>query len=278
MKQIITPAWEAYELLKTGDGERIERFGEYVLSRPEQTALWGLVGSTPKTAATFQSGEWRMHKEIDFWNIKWRDITFTLKLTPFRHVGIFPEQASNWEWLQEKVKVAGASGKKVRVLNLFGYTGGASIAAALAGAEVCHVDASKGAVHWASENARASEVPNDRIRWIVEDARKFVAREVRRGSVYDVVLLDPPVFGRGNQGEVWRLEEDLRPLLQDISRLFSKEPVAFLLNFYATEVYPESIARMVREVIPQFTLDLAELCLAESDGENILQTGYLLRS
>jgi len=279
IQQVITSGWEDYELLATGDGLRTERFGEHIITRAEPNVLWaGGKASSHPAVAVFQAGEWKVTHELKKWKVTWKECTFNLKLTPFRHVGIFPEQAANWQWLGTKISNAIASGRTVRVLNLFAYTGGASMVSALAGAEVCHVDASKGVVQWASENARASGVPADRIRWIVDDVRKFVAREVKRGAKYDLILLDPPVFGRGTKGEVWRLEEDLASLLKSVAQLYSAEPLGFLLNFYATEVYPEAIARMAQQIMPSFQLELAELCLSESKSEALFQTGYIVRA
>ncbi len=281
LETIIAQNWSDYELLQSGDGRRLERFGQNIISRPESNALWHITEHHAgwKTAqGIFEQGEWTREPSAKGWNMKWQGVEFALKPTPFRHVGIFPEQSANWEWLTKIIQDSVKKGVKPRVLNLFAYTGGASIAAALAGADVCHVDASKGVVHWASENSRASKVASESIRWIVDDVRKFIAREIRRGNTYDIILLDPPVFGRGSQGEIWRLEEHLPLLLSDLGQIFSEKPLGFLLNFYATEIYPEAIFRLTQSIVTQLPLSLYSLCLEESVSKNLLQTGYLVRS
>jgi len=280
LETITAKNWEGYELIQAGEGRRLERFGDQIIERPEPNALWQISeydSRWQEVSASFKEGEWSREIAED-WSIAWKGVKFDLKTTPFRHVGVFPEQSANWEWLTELVGKAVVAGKKPKVLNLFAYTGGASVAAALAGAQVCHADASKGVVHWASENARHSKAAPESTRWIVDDVRKFVSREVRRGNTYDIILLDPPVFGRGRQGEVWRLEEDLPELLSDLSQLFTGEPLGFLLNFYATEVYPESILRLAESYITQLPLKLSSLCLEESKTKKLLQTGYTVRS
>jgi 23S rRNA (cytosine1962-C5)-methyltransferase len=280
MKTIITPAWADYELLQTGDGRRLERFGKHLVSRPETSVLWNVSDPRPEwheTDAVFEGGEWVRDRVSEDWTVTYEGVTLRLRPTPFRHVGIFPEQAANWSWLRQKVAEIVAKGRKPRVLNLFAYTGGASIAAALSGAEVTHVDASKGSVFWASENARLSGLSEKAIRWIVDDVPKFIAREVRRGATYDIILLDPPTFGRGSKGEIWRLADHLPALLEDVGALMP-EPKGLLLNFYATELYPESVLRLAQEHISGLDLELATLSLAENDGKSLLQTGYLVRS
>jgi 23S rRNA (cytosine1962-C5)-methyltransferase len=272
---------EGYELLDSGNGLRLERFGQHTVVRPDPSVLWD--PASPKHPAWInpdaqftdtENEKWRLRKPQlqDGWEVNLLDFRMLIKPTPFRHVGLFPEQAANWEWLQKVCR-----GGKAKVLNLFGYTGAASIAAAKAGALVTHVDSSKGTVYWASENAKRSKVEN--IRWIVDDVQKFVAREVRRGAKYDVIILDPPVFGRGAKGEIWRLEEDLPELLMTLNQLLSEKPAGFLLNFYATTLYPESMLRLTEQALKgMIPVELQSLCLQETESGKLLQSGYSVRS
>jgi len=275
-----------YTLLDSGDGRRLEQFGKRKLSRPDGNVLWPK--TSPKDwqslAAEFivdsQEKGWKYsEKEIENgWAIAWKNCRFLVRPTSFRHMGLFPEQAVNWEWLREKITAA--PDRKVKVLNLFAYTGAASVVAAKAGAQVCHVDASAGSIKWAQDNARQSNLPETAIRWITDDVLKFLRREVRRGNHYDIILLDPPVFGRGPKGEIFRLEERLEELLQLSGELLSEKPLGFLLNFYATALYPESIARLAENILKKKFdhLELASLCIEEATSHKILPTGFLLRS
>lgn len=285
MNNIVIKPSEGYELLDSGNRLRLERFGTHTVVRPETAALWQ--PTNPQHPAWVNPDahfvdddrdRWRLRKPelADGWEVNFEKVRVLVKPTPFRHLGVFPEQADSWRWLRSKVQSAGGHPK---VLNLFGYTGAASIVAAQAGALVTHVDASKGTVHWASENAKRSGV-QDGIRWIVDDVAKFVAREVRRGAKYDLIVMDPPVFGRGTKGEIWRLEEDLGPLLKSASQLLKPQPLGFLLNFYATALYPEAIARLAEQALGQAVgkLELSSLCLEESESKKLLQSGYCLRS
>jgi 23S rRNA (cytosine1962-C5)-methyltransferase len=223
---LITRAWADYALLDSGDGRKLERYGSCTVVRPEPQCFW-----SPRDPAAFdaadavfdptdedETGRWRFAGEaIETFPLAWRDVRFTSRFTPFRHLAFFPEQAANWDWLDGRIRRL----KRPKILNLFGYTGVASLACAAAGAEVTHVDASKKSVAWARENAELSGMADKPVRWIVEDARKYVAREVRRGSRYDGIILDPPKYGRGPAGEVWRLFEDLPGLLKDCAALLS---------------------------------------------------------
>lgn len=286
MNKFITEPTEGYELIDTGNGLRLERVGTHTVVRPDPSVLW------PPTSpdhpawhnpdARFSpddQGHWKYRRDdlSSGWDATFHGARVLVKPTPFRHIGVFPEQGANWEWLERIIKDADGP---VHVLNLFGYTGVASIVAARAGAKVTHVDASKGTVFWASDNARRTGLGEKGIRWIVDDVSKFVAREVRREAHYDIILLDPPVFGRGTKGEVWRLEEDLPRLLEDVSKIFSKEPLGFLLNFYATALYPESVARLVTRTIEPVVgaCTVAMLTLRESESKALFQTGYCVRS
>jgi 23S rRNA (cytosine1962-C5)-methyltransferase len=281
---LVTRAWADYALLDSGGGRKLERYGRFTVVRPEPQCFW-----SPRDASAFdvadavfdptdedQSGRWRFAgNPIDTFPLAWRDVRFTSRFTPFRHLAFFPEQAANWEWLDGRVRSLRSGGARggsateyaPKVLNLFGYTGVASLACAAAGAEVTHVDASKKSVAWARENAGLSGMSDKPVRWIVEDCRKYVAREVRRGSKYDGIILDPPKYGRGPTGEVWRLFEDLPGLLKDCAALLSDDASFLLLNAYAARISGLSLSHMMAEATVDRggTIDWGELALAE-DG------------
>ncbi len=233
-----------YELIDADSGERLERWGNIVLVRPDPTVMW----QTEKKDARWSEphavyhrsssggGYWETVKNVpDAWNIKYRDLEFRLKPMGFKHTGLFPEQAVNWALAMDLIK---KSGRKIRVLNLFAYTGGATIACLKAGAEVTHVDASKGMVQWAKENAAVSGLADAPVRWLVDDCLKFVRREIRRGNTYDAIIMDPPSYGRGPGGEVWKLEQQISELLMETGKLFSDKPLFFFLNSYTTGLSP----------------------------------------
>jgi 23S rRNA (cytosine1962-C5)-methyltransferase len=280
IQTITVPAWDDYALLGTGNRLRYERVAGVTVVRPEPHALWGFTGGVPEADAFFdaQAGRepWQLVNPdlANGWKFHWNNVTLRVEPTPFRHLGVFPEQSWHWGEVQ---KLTASRGGKLRVLNLFGYTGGLTVAAALAGAEVTHVDAAKGSVLWAAENAKLSGVKEDHTRWITEDVRSFVAREVRREKEYDLIVLDPPVFGRGNKGQIWRLDEDLVPLLKDCKALLSTDG-ALVCNFYATERYPQAMARTIFEVLERDG-ELASLALADaSSPKNPLPTGFFVRT
>jgi len=283
LQTIIAPFWDGYELLDSGEGERLERFGIFKVVRPDANALWARSdrANWKHPDAHFiqgEKGQWDLKNNDlkDGWVIEFGKARFRVAPTSFRHMGLFPEQAAHWQWLQDKIPAE----KPIKVLNLFAYTGGASIIAAQAGAKVTHVDASQGSINWAKENAALSGLPSDAIRWICDDVPKFLAREIRRGSRYDLILLDPPVFGRGPKGEIWRLENGLQGLLSQVAELLSPKPAGVLMNFYATTLYPEAVARLAAEILqPNIVkIELASLCLQESRSKNLLPTGYFIRS
>ncbi|ADL01830.1 class I SAM-dependent methyltransferase [Brevundimonas subvibrioides] len=275
---LLTRGWSDYALLDSGAGKKLERYGPHTVVRPEPQCFW-----QPRNAAAFDrpdavfdpqaqdeddDGRWRFAgKAIDTFPLAWRDVRFTGRFTPFRHLAFFPEQAANWEWLDARVRARGSNPPKI--LNLFGYTGVASLACAAAGAEVTHVDASKKSVAWARENAELSGLSDHPIRWIVEDARKWVAREVRRGSRYDGIILDPPKYGRGPTGEVWRLFEDMPALLKDCATLLSDDADFLLLNAYAARVSGLSLAHLMLEATQGRAgrVDWGELALSEDGPE-----------
>lgn len=287
MQNLITPNWEDYELLDTGDRQRLERFGSFLVVRPEPSALWEKSDPTHSgwvKPDAFFTDEKERPWELAFkemaggWHITWKGIKFKIRPTAFRHMGIFPEQAIHWEWIQTKVEeFQKKHGRPAKVLNLFGYTGGASLAAAKVGATVCHVDASKNTVHWASENAQLNGIE---ARWIVDDAMKFMEREARRDQVYDLIIMDPPVFGRGPKGEIWRLEKNLAHLAEAADALLSKEAAGILVNFYATDLYPYAVYRIFQKALAKRfpSLALSTLSLQESSKASLLQTGYSIRS
>lgn len=276
---LVTRGWSDYALLDSGGGRKLERYGPHTVVRPEPQCFWtprDPAGFTTATA-TFdpddedESGRWRfIGKPVETFPLAWRDVRFTGRFTPFRHLAFFPEQAANWDWLDARIRRL----DRPRILNLFGYTGVASLACAAAGAEVTHVDASKKSVAWARENATLSGLENHPVRWIVEDARKYVAREVRRGSRYDGIILDPPKYGRGPTGEVWRLFEDMPALLADCAALLSDDADFLLLNAYAARISGISLAHQMAEATASRAgrIDWGELALSE-DGPDARALG-----
>ena len=236
--------WADYRLIDTKSGERLERWGNITLIRPDPQVIWQTAPLTDLWnhadghyhRSKSGGGQWEYRKKPpESWQIRYRDLTFIVRPTGFKHTGLFPEQAVNWDWMQETIRNAG---RPIRVLNLFAYTGGATLACAAAGAEVCHVDAAKGMVAWAKENAAASGVREAPVRWIVDDCQKFVEREIRRGKRYDAVIMDPPSYGRGPGGEVWKLEQNLWPFVSLCADVLSEEPLFLLINSYTTGLSP----------------------------------------
>lgn len=246
--------WEDYEVLDTSDGEKLERWGRYILVRPDPQVIW----STPKRSRLWHNydaryarsnrggGEWSQHHLPQRWQIHYRELTFHVKPMNFKHTGVFPEQAANWDFIDRQIR---AAGRPVSVLNLFAYTGGATLAAAAAGASVCHVDAAKGMVAWARENASSSGLKDAPIRWIIDDCAKFVEREIKRGRRYDAVIMDPPSYGRGPSGEIWKLEKDLYPFLKLVAGVLSDDPLFFIINSYTTGLAPSVLTCLLESVI-----------------------------
>ena len=235
----IADKWEDYKILDTSDGEKLEIWGRYSLVRPDPQVIWKSDKRNPlwkradavDTRSKSGGGSWSGNRLPESWNVKYRDLTFNVKPMGFKHTGLFPEQAANWDWFRELIEGAG---RPIRVLNLFAYTGGATVSAAKAGASVCHVDASKGMVQAAKENARLSGLENAPIRYIVDDCRKFIEREIRRGNKYDGIIMDPPSYGRGPTGEVWKIEEAIDDFVALSTGVLSDNPLFFLLNSYTT--------------------------------------------
>ncbi|SHK56542.1 class I SAM-dependent methyltransferase [Tepidibacter formicigenes] len=242
---LLADKWKDYELIDTGDGEKLERWGEYVLRRPDPQIIWPLdkEWSLWKNShghyhrSSKGGGQWEYKKHTpEKWTIKYKDLSFYIKPTGFKHTGLFPEQAANWDWIIEKIKKAN---RPIKVLNLFAYTGGATVAAAYGGAEeVCHVDASKGMVTWAKENVHLSGLGDKKVRFIVDDVFKFVQREIRRGRKYDAIIMDPPSYGRGPGGEVWKIEEKLYEFIELCMNVLSDNPLFLLINSYTSGFSP----------------------------------------
>lgn len=273
--------WSDYELLDSGDSMKLERFGGIVIARPETQALWKKMRpelwDTAHAEFAFheKKGLWNMKKSVpESWELSWNALRFLVRLTGFKHTGVFPEQAPNWEWISEKVSKL----EKPNVLNLFGYTGVASLAAAQAGAFVTHVDASKQSLDWAHENARISHIPEDRIRWVLDDALAFVKREARRGMKYDGIILDPPAFGRGAKGEVWKIEENFSALLETLKELLSEKSGSFfLVNGYAAGYAPRSFAQAITNTFGETHGECGELFIQESGSTRVVPAGIYVR-
>lgn len=242
--------WKDYEVIDCSGGEKLERWGDYLLIRPDPQVIW----QTPKTHKGWQhpnghyhrsragGGEWEFFDLPKQWSVQYQELCFQLKPFSFKHTGLFPEQAANWDWFSHKIKKAG---RPVKVLNLFAYTGGATLACAKAGAAVTHVDASKGMVGWAKENAKSSGLENAPIRWIVDDCVKFAEREIRRQNHYDAIIMDPPSYGRGPKGETWKIEDSIYPLVRLCGSLLSDRPLFFLINSYTTGLAPAVLSYML---------------------------------
>lgn len=271
--------WKDYELLDATDGNRLERWGQTLLVRPDPQVVWKTPKQSPlwaKADAVYHrsnqgGGSWEYRRRLpEKWQISCGEgedkLTLIVSPTGFKHTGVFPEQAVNWAWYAKKIR---AAGRPVRVLNLFGYTGGATLACAQAGAHVTHVDAAKGMVQWAKENRELSQLPETSCRWIVEDALRFVQREIRRGNSYDGILMDPPSYGRGPSGEVWKLENELYGLIDTCAQVLSPEPLFFLVNSYTTGFQASVLSNIMEKcVVSRFggQVDSQELCLPVSTG------------
>ncbi len=252
----IADQWKEYEVLDASGGEKLERWGRYILLRPDPQVIW----HTPRKAAEWNSlnghyhrsakggGEWEFFDLPQEWTIHYKTLTFRLKPFSFKHTGLFPEQAVNWDWFSQIIRNAK---RPVKVLNLFAYTGGATLAAAAAGASVTHVDASKGMVAWAKENAAASSLADRPVRYLVDDCVKFVEREIRRGNTYDGIIMDPPSYGRGPKGEIWKMEENIYSLLCQTSRLLGPDALFFLINSYTTGLQSSVLTYLLHSTIAE---------------------------
>ena len=250
----IADNWKDYEVIDTSDGEKLERWGKYILIRPDPQVIW----NTKKANAGWKNmnghyhrstkggGEWEFFNLPDQWSINYNGLCFNLKPFSFKHTGLFPEQAANWDWFSKLIKECDY---QPNVLNLFAYTGGATLSAAKAGAKVTHVDASKGMVTWAKENAHSSGLADAPIRWLVDDCVKFVEREIRRGNKYDAIIMDPPSYGRGPKGEIWKIEESIFPFIELCSQILSDKPLFLLVNSYTTGLQPAVLSYMLNTAI-----------------------------
>ena len=271
--------WKDYELLDTSRGERLERWGDILLIRPDPQILWDTPRRDPRWKQAHAryhrsntgGGQWERYRPIpDSWQIAYGDLQFALKPMGFKHTGLFPEQAVNWDLMAELIK---KENRPVRVLNLFGYTGAATLACVAAGAHVTHVDASKGMVAWGKENAVASGLADKPMRWLVDDCVKFVQREQRRGNVYDGILMDPPSYGRGPGGEVWKLEEQVYPLVAECVKLLSDDPLFFLINSYTTGLSPSVMQYVLGTLLPK---DIGGTLSADEIGLPVTANGMVL--
>ena len=278
--------WTDYEILDTSRGEKLERWGDYLLVRPDPQVIWDTERKAPGWKrmnghyhrSKKGGGEWEFFDLPEQWTIQYplcqgkNTLTFNLKPFSFKHTGLFPEQAANWDWFGEKIRNAG---RPIKVLNLFAYTGGATLAAAASGASVTHVDASKGMVGWATEHARSSGLGEAPIRWIVDDCVKFVEREIRRGNHYDGIIMDPPSYGRGPKGEIWKIEEAIHPLIRLCAQLLSDEPLFFLVNSYTTGLAPAVLTYMIATELKKYngTVDSQEVGLPVTASGLVLPCG-----
>ncbi|MCR4908653.1 MAG: class I SAM-dependent methyltransferase [Lachnospiraceae bacterium] len=270
--------WKDYKLIDASDGERLELWGKYVLVRPDPQVIW----KTPREDGRWKrinahyhrsskgGGEWEFFDLPEEWSISYDDLKFRLKPFSFKHTGLFPEQAVNWDWMAKKIH--GAK-RQIRVLNLFAYTGGATLSCAAAGAHVTHVDASKGIISWAKENVASSALPTERFRWIAEDCRKFAEREIRRGNTYDAIIMDPPSYGRGTKGEVWKMEENIYSFLELAEKLLSEKPLFVLLNSYTTGLQASVLTYLLESVFSK-----GRKCTVISDevGLPVMNSGLVL--
>lgn len=280
--------WKDYEVIDCSKGEKLERWGDYLLVRPDPQVIW----DTPKKEKGWRKmnghyhrsskggGEWEFFQLPKEWTIQYslpinKKLTFHLKPFSFKHTGLFPEQAANWNWFSQLIADAVSKGRQVKVLNLFAYTGGATLAAAVAGASVTHVDASKGMVTWAKENAISSGLKDAPIRWLVDDCVKFVEREIRRGNHYDAIIMDPPSYGRGPKGEIWKIEESVYPLIQLCSQILTDNPLFFLINSYTTGLQPAVLSYMISTVLgtANGTVTASEIGLPVSSNGLVLPCG-----
>lgn len=277
---IISNKWNDYEILDMADGEKLERWGDIVLIRPDPQIIWKNKSNPSiwkKANAHYHrsksgGGEWEYIKNVPkSWQIKYKNLVFNLKPMGFKHTGLFPEQAVNWDFMMNKIK---NEKRPIKVLNLFAYTGGATVACASAGASVCHVDSSKGMTAWAKENIASSNLSDKPVRFIVDDVIKFVQREIRRGNKYDAVVMDPPSYGRGANGEVWNIEESLYMLVELCTKILSDDPLFFLINSYTTGLSPNILGNILKMTIKKKgKVTCGEVGLPMKDSEFVLPCG-----
>lgn len=278
-----TTDWKDYELIDCSCGEKLERWTREILIRPDPQVIWKsekehrlwYQPSARYMRSRTGGGKWQVYKRIpDAWQVRYKDLTFNIKTMGFKHTGLFPEQAVNWDYTRKLIRESGR--EDVKVLNLFAYTGGATVACLKEGAEVVHVDASKGMVQWAKENAKLSGVEEENVRWIVDDCIKFVQREIRRGNKYDIIILDPPSYGRGPKGEIWHLEDSIYDFVKLVSQVLSDEPIMVLLNSYTTGLSASVMKYILDDVITSKLggrVDADEIGLPVSSKNQVLPCG-----
>lgn len=310
MQILSTPGWNEYALLDSGNGLRYEQFGPYTTVRPDPQAIWQ-PGSPPErwesadvrfVRTHSDKGEWKFKRHLpEKWLMHWKNLSFWTRLTSFKHTGVFPEQSLQWEWIQDQIKFRLNSANRIElrkaenqrpsdiltrrvpsesypnVLNLFGYTGIATLAAAQAGAKVTHVDASKPSMVWARENQKASKLEDKPIRWILDDAVKFVEREVRRGNTYDGVIMDPPVYGHGPTGQIWKFSDNFPKLMQQVKLLLSSDPIFVVVNAYAISSSALMLQNVMSDYLPKGKIEVGELVLEEKIRHRPLSTGIFAR-
>lgn len=283
----IASNWKDYEILDMANGEKLERWGNVTLVRPDPQIIWkqksfpnkwkevNAVYNRSKTGG----GSWNYKKQMPkAWQIKYKNLTFNIKPMGFKHTGLFPEQAVNWDWMINKIENEKKHKKEIKVLNLFAYTGGATVACLSAGASVCHVDSSKGMVSWAKENVISSKLADRKVRYIIDDVVKFVQREIRRGNKYDAIIMDPPSYGRGAKGEVWQFENNIYDLVELCTQVLSDDPLFFLINSYTTGISAKVLENMLRlEIKKKGTLSSGEIGLPMKNSEIILPCGIYAR-
>lgn len=275
--------WKDYECIDAGNGEKLERWGKVILRRPDPQAIWqnnhnNTLWNKPDGhyhRSNKGGGSWEFKKTLpDYWTISYKELTFKVSPTNFKHTGLFPEQAVNWDYMMEKIMKAN---RPIKVLNLFAYTGGATVACLKAGAEVVHVDAARGMVEWAKENVKLSHLENSKVRYIVDDCLKFVEREYRRGHKYDVIIMDPPSFGRGPNGEVWKFEQNIDYLIQACLKILSDKPLFFLINAYTTGISHTVLNNILKisllPLYPDYKIETGEIGLPITTNNLILPCG-----
>jgi 23S rRNA (cytosine1962-C5)-methyltransferase len=281
---LVADNWTDFELLDTGDHEKIERWGRYILRRPDPQAIWNRQDETIWShfdgyyqRSQTGGGKWTVENFPKQWTVQYKDLRFYIRPTGFKHTGLFPEQAANWDFMMDKIK---QSKREIQVLNLFAYTGGATVACASVGAKVCHVDSSKGVVSWAKENLELSQLHHQSVRFIVDDVIKFVEREIRRGNKYDAIIMDPPVYGRGTTGEVWKIEENLGDLIQLTLKVLSDNPLFYIINSYTSAFSSIALNNMMNTTVNQLfngRVQSGELGLLSSKANTVLPCGIYSR-
>ncbi len=282
---ILSNSWQDYEIIETGNGQKLERWGDYVLLRPDPQVIWkteiknkALAHGVYKRSSS-GGGNWEFKDKLpESWNISYKDLKFVVRPTGFKHTGLFPEQAANWDFIKDTIKNAN---REIKVLNLFAYTGGATVAALSAGASVCHVDASKGMVSWAKDNVNLSNLSDKRVRFIVDDVLKFVLREQRRGNKYHAIIMDPPSYGRGPGGEIWKLENELFNLVSECVKVLDDNPLFFIINSYTTGLQASVLTNILKLTAgKEFnikSIEADELGIPVSKQDAVLPCGSTLR-